>query len=189
MSAADVNCTGMADEICTLLQAGDSVRDPGAADVREGATSAVTSLSGAGREQGGGGLGAGVARRTVYYWIASGQFDRELDEAPVRYAARPPIARKIDPFRGVIDARLAEFPRLSAIRLFEEIRAAGYGGGYTQVKGYVRQVRPTPACNDPAVSAQVRLLMQRWPPAFSCQGLDVAGGGCEVGRQSWSSTG
>ena len=87
----------------------------------------------------------GVARRTVYYWIASGQFDRELDEAPVRYAARPPIARKIDPFRGVIDARLAEFPRLSAIRLFEEIRAAGYGGGYTQVKGYVRQVRPTPA--------------------------------------------
>jgi transposase len=87
----------------------------------------------------------GVSRRTVYHWIATGQLERELDEAPVRYAARPPVERKIDPFRGVIEARLAEFPRLSAVRLFEEIRAAGYGGGYTQVKEHVRQVRPTPA--------------------------------------------
>ena len=92
----------------------------------------------------------GVARRTVYHWIATGQLDRELDEAPVRYAARPPVARKIDAFRGIIEARLAEFPRLSATRLWEEIRAAGYAGGYTQVKEHVRQVRPTPAA-DPVV--------------------------------------
>jgi transposase len=87
----------------------------------------------------------GVSRRTVYHWIAAGQLDRELDEAPVRYAARPPAERKIDPFRGIIEARLAEFPRLTATRLFAEIRAAGYDGGYTQVKAFVRQVRPTPA--------------------------------------------
>jgi transposase len=86
----------------------------------------------------------GVSRRTVYHWIATGQLDRELDNAAVHYAARPPVARKIDAFRGIIEARLAEFPRLSAIRLFEEIRAAGYAGGYTQVKVYVRQVRPMP---------------------------------------------
>jgi transposase len=92
----------------------------------------------------------GVSRRTVYHWIATGQLDRELDEAPVRYAARPPVARKIDAFRGIIEARLAEFPRLSATRLWEEIRAAGYAGGYTQVKAHVRQVRPTPAA-DPVV--------------------------------------
>ena len=30
------------------------------------------------------------------------------------------------------------------MRLFEEIRAAGYAGGYTQLKEYVRQVRPAP---------------------------------------------
>jgi hypothetical protein len=36
-------------------------------------------------------------------------------------------------------------PKLSAVRLFEEIRAAGYEGGYTQVKDCVRQMRPTPA--------------------------------------------
>jgi transposase len=92
----------------------------------------------------------GVARRTVYHWIAAGQLDRELDEAPVRYAARPPVARKLDAFRGIIEARLAEFPRLSATRLWEEIRAAGYAGGYTQVKAHVRQVRPAPAA-DPVV--------------------------------------
>jgi transposase len=87
----------------------------------------------------------GVARRTVYHWIASGQLDHELNDLPVRYTARPPVARKIDPFRGIIDARLAEFPRLTATRLLAEIRAAGYAGGYTQVKAYVQRVRPTPA--------------------------------------------
>jgi transposase len=87
----------------------------------------------------------GVARRTVYHWIATGQLERELDEAPVRYAARLPVERKIDPFRGIIEARLAEFPRLTATRLLAEIQAAGYAGGYTQVKAFVRQVRPTPA--------------------------------------------
>ena len=33
---------------------------------------------------------------------------------------------------------------MTAQRLFNEVRAAGYPGGYTQVKGYVRQVRPRP---------------------------------------------
>jgi transposase len=92
----------------------------------------------------------GVSRRSVYYWIQSGQLDRELDNAPVRYAGRPPVARKIDPFRGIIETRLNEFPRLSATRLFGEIHAAGYAGGYTQVKEYIRQVRPAPA-PDPVV--------------------------------------
>ena len=74
----------------------------------------------------------------------TGQLDRELDGAPVRYAPRPPVARKVDPFRGIIEARLAEFPKLTAMRLLAEIRAAGYAGGYTQLKEYVRRVRPTP---------------------------------------------
>jgi DNA-binding XRE family transcriptional regulator len=92
----------------------------------------------------------GVSRRTVYHRIESGQLERELDEAPVRYAPRPTVARKIDPFRSIIDARLAEFPRLTAARLFEEIRAAGCAGGYTQLKAYVREVRPAPPA-DPVV--------------------------------------
>lgn len=91
-----------------------------------------------------------VSRRTVYHWINTGQLDRDLDGGPVRYAPRPPVARKIDRYRAIIQARLAEYPQLSATRLHEEIQAAGYGGGYSQVKEYVRQVRPQPP-SDPVV--------------------------------------
>lgn len=92
----------------------------------------------------------GVSRRTVYHWIETGQLDRELDNEAVRYTPRPPVQRKIDPFCPIVLARLAEYPKLSATRLRDEIRAAGYAGGYTQVKEYVRQVRPMPA-PDPVV--------------------------------------
>ena len=46
------------------------------------------------------------------------------------------------PTRGIIDSRLEEFPGLSAQRLFDEVRAAGYPGGYSRVRDYVRAVRP-----------------------------------------------
>ena len=92
----------------------------------------------------------GVSRRTLYHWIDTGQLERELDNGPVRYTARPVVARKIDRYRQIIQVRLAEYPKLSATRLHEEIRAAGYTGGYTQVKDYIREVRPVPPA-DPVV--------------------------------------
>ncbi len=92
----------------------------------------------------------GISRRTVYYWVETGQLDRELDDEPVRYRARPPVARKVDAYRGIVQTRLAEYPKLSAVRLFEEIKAAGYEGGYTQLKAFVRSVRPRPPA-DPVV--------------------------------------
>ena len=49
---------------------------------------------------------------------------------------------RLDPYKEIIDARLAEYPELSAVRLFDEVRAAGYPGGYGQVKRYVRVVLP-----------------------------------------------
>jgi transposase len=91
-----------------------------------------------------------VSRRTVYHWLATGQLERELDNEAVRYRPRAPVARKIDSYREIILARLTAYPRLSATRLHEEIRAAGYTGSYTQVKEYVRQVRPKPLA-DPVV--------------------------------------
>jgi transposase len=86
----------------------------------------------------------GVSRRTIYNWVAGGQLDRELDGDPVEYRKRPAVNRKIDPYRGIIAARLAEYPKLSSVRLLEEIRAAGYDGGYSQLSEYVRSVRPSP---------------------------------------------
>ena len=48
----------------------------------------------------------GVSRRTVHRWIASGQLDRELDDEAVRYGPRRPSPSKLDPYKGIIRARL-----------------------------------------------------------------------------------
>lgn len=84
----------------------------------------------------------GISRRTINHWIDTGQLDRDMDAEGVRYKSRPVVARKIDAYLGIIDSRLEAFPRLSAVRLYQEILADGYSGGYTQLKEYVRQVRP-----------------------------------------------
>ena len=81
----------------------------------------------------------------MYRWLASGQLDRELDDEAVTYESRSPRLSKLDPYRRIIEARLAEYPGLSAVRLFDEVQATGYPGGYDQVKRYVRTVRPRPA--------------------------------------------
>ena len=54
-----------------------------------------------------------VSRRTIYHWIATGQVDLDLDEEPVRYRPRPPVPTKLDPYKGIITARLDAFPALT----------------------------------------------------------------------------
>ena len=54
---------------------------------------------------------------------------------------RPPAAGKLDPFKDYLLARLAEFPELSAVVLFEEIRAQGYEGGISILKDFTRPYR------------------------------------------------
>jgi transposase len=103
----------------------------------------------------------GVNRRTIYHWLATGQLERDLDAQPVRYTPRPAVPTKLDPYKGIIAARLEAFPRLTAQRLFEELQAAGYAGGYTQVKAYVREVRPQPPA-DPVVRFET-------PPGYQGQ--------------------
>ncbi len=86
-----------------------------------------------------------VSRDTIHRLIRTGQLDRDLDAEPVRYTPRPAVQTKLGPYRAMILARLEAYPRLSAVRLLEEVRAAGYTGGYTQVKEFVRTVRPREA--------------------------------------------
>src|SRR3974390_2225681 len=85
----------------------------------------------------------GVSRDTVHRWIRDGDLDRDLDTTPVGYGPRAPVPTKLDAFKPIIEARLAAYPELSAVRLLDEIRAAGYDGGYTQLKAFVHRVRPT----------------------------------------------
>lgn len=86
----------------------------------------------------------GVSRDTIHRWVRDGDLDRDLDTTPVRYGPRAPVATKLDRYKPIIEARLAAYPELSAVRLLDEIRAAGYDGGYTQLKAFVHRVRPTP---------------------------------------------
>jgi transposase len=85
----------------------------------------------------------GISRRTVYHWLATGQLERVL-ETGVQYRPRPPVPTKLDAYKPLIETRLAEFPELTATRLFDEVRAAGYCGSLTQLKLFVRRVRPQP---------------------------------------------
>ena len=87
----------------------------------------------------------GVSRRTIHEWVVTGQLDRDLSSGGSRYSPRPPVPHKLDPYAGIINSRLEEFPGLSAQRLFDEVRAAGYAGGYGRVRDYVRAVRPREA--------------------------------------------
>ena len=92
----------------------------------------------------------GVSRRTIHAWIEAGELDRDLSAGATRYSPRPRRPHKLDPYKGIIEARLAEFPRLSAQRLFDEVRAAGYAGGYSRVRDYVQEARPRDP-SEPAV--------------------------------------
>jgi len=83
-----------------------------------------------------------VSRRTVHHWITTGQLDRDLTDGGPR--VRVVRSTQLDPYRAIVTTRLATYPELSAVRLFEEIRAAGYPGGITQLRDYVAQVRPRP---------------------------------------------
>jgi transposase len=49
---------------------------------------------------------------------------------------------KLDPFKGYIQLRLEQFPRLSAVRLLEEIQTQGYIGKKTILKDYIHAIRP-----------------------------------------------
>ena len=83
----------------------------------------------------------GISRRLVYHLIATGQLERDLSVTPPP-RTRTPAAAKLEPYKAIVTTRLATYPELSAVRLFEECRAAGYTGGLTQLKVFVREVRP-----------------------------------------------
>ena len=81
----------------------------------------------------------GISRQTAYNWKAAGR------SSVAAYGPRSGAGSILDPYKELIAVRLGEFPRLSAVRLFAEVQAAGYPGGYDLVKRHVRELRPRPA--------------------------------------------
>jgi transposase len=80
----------------------------------------------------------GLDRKTVRKHLEAGVV------APV-YRPREPRHRLIEPFEPYLRERILAFPDLSGRRLLREIRGMGYGGGYTAVTDYLREVRPARA--------------------------------------------
>jgi len=76
-----------------------------------------------------------LARNTVREVLRS--------EGPPEYRRRTG-ASKLDPFKGRIAELLAEYPRLSGVRVREILSAEGYTGGMSILRGYLHRVRPRP---------------------------------------------
>jgi transposase len=62
-------------------------------------------------------------------------------EPPV-YGPRPPRPRQIAPYADYLRERIAAWPELTGKRLLREIRELGYGGCYSVLTDYLREVRP-----------------------------------------------
>jgi transposase len=85
--------------------------------------------------------GRAIARRLrcSRYLIAAAL---ELDQPPSHQVAHR--SSRLDPYKSKIDALLAKYPELSAVRVHEEIARGpdGYTGSVITVRRYVRSVRP-----------------------------------------------
>ena len=98
----------------------------------------------------------GVNCRTIHHRIETGQLHRDLEAGARSYSPRAPVARKLDPYKPINDACLQAFPKLSAKRLFDEVRATGYVGCYSGV-------RKSAAMDCPTLSAAASITRSpRW---------------------------
>jgi hypothetical protein len=77
------------------------------------------------------------ARRTVVAALA-------LSQPPTKGGS--PRSRLVDPYVDQIQALLARYPELSAVRIHEEISRGpnGYRGSVIVLRRYLRTIRPTP---------------------------------------------
>jgi len=86
-----------------------------------------------------------ISRNTVRKILLAHQAARQTGHTALPPApARAPRAKKIDAFAAQVRELMGRFPDITAQRVFEELGAAGFAGGYTGVKAYVRAARPRP---------------------------------------------
>jgi transposase len=118
-----------------------------------------------------------ISRNTVPKIVRKHQAARQSEHTALPTPPqRAPRQKKIDVFAVQIADLFARFPDILAQRVFEEIKGAGFSGGYTAVKTYVRTMRPrhkaTPSLATP-VHAPGEMSECDWSPheiAFTVAG-------------------
>ena len=96
----------------------------------------------------------GVSRNTVRKILIAHGVARRAEQTALAIP-QPRLARhtKLDDFHQKVTELFLRYPEITAQRVFEELRTAGYDGGYTQVKAHVRKVRkkehPAPSLETP----------------------------------------
>jgi hypothetical protein len=90
-----------------------------------------------------------VGRTTMYRWIKAGLLDQPAEEIRARYQARPPVARKLEPFKAIIEERLREYPRQSAcdfrmarVEVIANSRCLAKDDANSRLCAYARVVQP-----------------------------------------------
>jgi transposase len=85
-----------------------------------------------------------VSRNTVREVLTAHGVKRTRKHSVLEKKPQSRRPSKLDQHRGKVDELLKAFPDITAQRIFEELKAAGFAGGYTGVKTLVRAVRPKP---------------------------------------------
>jgi transposase len=86
-----------------------------------------------------------VSRNTVRKILKSHGQERQQPQSALAAVSRPapaPRPTKLDAFKGHVGELLVRYPEITAQRVFEELKEAGFTGGYTAVKQHVRRTRP-----------------------------------------------
>lgn len=80
----------------------------------------------------------GLSRNTVRKYLRT--------EAPPMYGPRAPRPTKLDPYKGYLGERIeaAKPDWIPATVLIRELQAQGYAGGISQLKAYLRELKPKP---------------------------------------------
>jgi transposase len=84
----------------------------------------------------------GLARDTVQSVVR--RWEAERAGAPERLPVRARRASRVDPFNDTIQQLLQRYPDITITRVFEELRARGFRGGFTIVRERVLELRPQP---------------------------------------------
>jgi transposase len=87
-----------------------------------------------------------MGRNTIRRILRKNRRHRNQGHDMVEQARPKPVLRssKLDAFRPLIKALLEEYPDITGVRVYEELRAEGFDGGRTIVTDYLRKIRPRP---------------------------------------------